>query len=63
MASRLVVSVLFFCDLISFKARQVHYMMPVDSHAFVTEWKGKSIDGRSTSPLLELSKSYLAVAI
>ncbi|KAF8806427.1 transcription factor [Phlegmacium glaucopus] len=26
------------------QARAVHYMMPVDSHAFVTEWKGKSID-------------------
>jgi staphylococcal nuclease domain-containing protein 1 len=34
-------------------------MMPVDSHAFVTEWKGKSIDGKSTTLLLELLKLYL----
>ncbi|KAI0344602.1 transcription factor [Trametopsis cervina] len=26
------------------KARTVHYMMPTDSHAFITEWKGKPID-------------------
>ncbi|KAH9929310.1 transcription factor [Amylocystis lapponica] len=26
------------------KAHAVHYMMPTDSYAFVTEWKGQSID-------------------
>ncbi|PSR73928.1 hypothetical protein PHLCEN_2v10286, partial [Hermanssonia centrifuga] len=26
------------------KARSVEYMMPTDSQAFITEWKGKSID-------------------
>lgn len=31
-------------------------MMPVDSHAFVSEWKGKPIDGKSTTHLLELLK-------
>jgi len=38
-------------------------MMPVDSHAFVTEWKGKSIDGKSASPSLELLRLYLDIAI
>jgi staphylococcal nuclease domain-containing protein 1 len=27
------------------QARVIHYTMPADSQAFVTEWKGKSIDG------------------
>ncbi|EIN12033.1 transcription factor [Punctularia strigosozonata HHB-11173 SS5] len=26
------------------KARTVHYMMPTDSHAFISEWKGKELD-------------------
>ncbi|KIY49308.1 transcription factor [Fistulina hepatica ATCC 64428] len=26
------------------EARQVHYTMPLDSHAFVTEWKGRPLD-------------------
>lgn len=28
------------------QARNVHYMMPEDSQGFITEWKGKSIDGK-----------------
>ena len=35
--------------------------MPVDSHAFVTEWKGKPIDGKSTL-LLDLLKLYFGFA-
>ncbi|KIP01963.1 hypothetical protein PHLGIDRAFT_131000 [Phlebiopsis gigantea 11061_1 CR5-6] len=27
------------------KAHAIHYTMPEDSHSFITEWKGKSIDG------------------
>jgi hypothetical protein len=27
------------------QARAIHYTMPDDSQAFLTEWKGKSIDG------------------
>ncbi|TFK92076.1 transcription factor [Polyporus arcularius HHB13444] len=27
------------------KARTTHYMMPTDSQAFITEWKGQQIDG------------------
>ena len=37
-------------------------MMPVDSHAFVSEWKGKPIDGKSTTPLLDLLKLYFGFA-
>jgi staphylococcal nuclease domain-containing protein 1 len=51
-----------FCFLTSLKARAVHHMMPVDSHAFVTEWKGKPIDGKSMTPLLELLKLYFGFA-
>ena len=54
MANRLVVLILVFRYLTFLKARAVHYMMPVDSHAFVTEWKGKPIDGKSTTLLVEL---------
>lgn len=62
MANRLVVLTFVFCYLTSLKARAVHYMMPVDSHAFVTEWKGKHIDGKSTTLLLELLKLYFGFA-
>ena len=37
-------------------------MMPVDSHAFVTEWKGKPIDGKSTTLSIELLKLYFGFA-
>lgn len=37
-------------------------MMPFDSHAFVTEWKGKPIDGKSTTLLLESLKLYFEFA-
>ena len=37
-------------------------MMPVDSHAFVAEWKGKPIDGKSTISLLELLRLYFGFA-
>ena len=63
MANRLVVLALFPCYLASLKARTVHHMMPVDSHAFVTEWKGKPIDGKNTTLLLDLLNLYLGLAI
>ena len=62
MANRLVVLTLVFCYLTSLKARAVHYMMPVDSHAFVTEWKGKPIDGKGATLLFELLKVYFGFA-
>jgi len=37
-------------SLLSFpQARVVHQTMPTDSQAFVSEWKGKSIDGMTSS--------------
>ena len=40
----------FHSSLISdTQARQVHYMMPEDSQAFITEWKGKDIDGEGSA--------------
>ena len=30
------------------KARAVHYMMPTDSQGFISEWKGRPLDGMHT---------------
>ena len=38
------------------KARQVNYSMPTDAQAFITEWKGKPIDGKSILPRISLTR-------
>lgn len=47
------------------QARAVHHTMPNDSQAFVSEWKGKSLDGNLILPMIsnlkDSSTSMLAI--
>lgn len=44
------------------QARAVHHTMPEDSQAFITEWKGKPIDGKPAC-LLVVSERLLILLL